>query len=57
MMTILIYLFIILAILYVAGIIKLYDAFKEIERLQNGYMAKRIDMIYQECKKEIDDGK
>lgn len=56
-MTILIYLFIILAVLYVAGIIKLYDAFKEIERLQNGYMAKRIDMIYQECKKEIDDGK
>lgn len=49
---------ILLTIVYVIGIIKLYQALKELENIQNGYMAKRIDMMYEECKrKELDDGK
>lgn len=49
---------ILLAIIYVIGIIKINQALKELENVQNGYMAKRIDMMYEECKrKELDDGK
>lgn len=49
---------ILLSIIYVIGIIKIYQALKELEHVQNGYMAKHIDMMYEECKRwEEDDGK
>lgn len=57
-MILLILIFCLLAIIYITGIIKLKQALNELEDLRNGYMARRIDMIYEECKrKEIDDGK
>lgn len=57
-MILIIIIFCLLAIIYITGIIKLKQAIDELEDLRNGYIARRIDMIYEECKrKEEDDGK
>lgn len=53
----LISLLILLCIIYVNGILAIKKALDEIRLYENSTLANRIDKLYNECKKEMDDGK